>query len=40
MRKLDLEIREMSPAEISAKLKAEYDRWRPIVAASGFRADK
>ena len=40
MRKLDLEIREMSPAEISTKLKAEYDRWRPIVAASGFRADK
>lgn len=39
MRGLDLEIREMAPAEISAMLKAEYDRWGPIVKASGFSAD-
>jgi tripartite-type tricarboxylate transporter receptor subunit TctC len=40
MKALDLEIREMAPAEIAAKLKAEHARWRPIVAASGFRNDK
>jgi len=39
MRSLDLEIREMAPAEISAMLKIEYDRWGPIVRASGFSAD-
>jgi tripartite-type tricarboxylate transporter receptor subunit TctC len=39
MRSLDLEIREMAPAEISAMLKFEYDRWGPIVRASGFSAD-
>jgi hypothetical protein len=39
MRALDLEINEMMPAEISAKIKVEYERWRPIVKASGFTAD-
>jgi tripartite-type tricarboxylate transporter receptor subunit TctC len=39
LRALDLEIREMTPAEIAASLKAEYDRWAPIVKASGFSAD-
>lgn len=39
MRAFDLEIREMAPAEIAAMLKAQYDRWRPIVKASGFSAD-
>ena len=39
MRTFDLEIREMAPAEIAAMLKTEYDRWRPIVKASGFSAD-
>lgn len=39
MRSLDLEIREMAPAEITAMLKFEYDRWGPIVRASGFSAD-
>jgi tripartite-type tricarboxylate transporter receptor subunit TctC len=39
LRTLDLEIREMTPAQIAATLKAEYDRWAPIVKASGFSAD-
>jgi tripartite-type tricarboxylate transporter receptor subunit TctC len=39
LRALDLETREMKPAEIAATLRAEYDRWGPIVKASGFSAD-
>ncbi len=39
MRALDLDIREMAPAEIAAKIKLEHERWRPIVKASGFSAD-
>jgi tripartite-type tricarboxylate transporter receptor subunit TctC len=39
MRALDLEINELTPAELAAKLKAEHERWRPIVKASGFTAD-
>jgi len=39
MRSLDLDIREMAPAEIAAMLKTEYDRWGPVVKASGFSAD-
>lgn len=39
LRALDLEIAEMSPAELAAKLKIEHDRWGPIVKASGFSAD-
>ena len=40
LRALDLEPREMSAAELAATLKAEYDRWGPVVKASGFSADK
>jgi tripartite-type tricarboxylate transporter receptor subunit TctC len=36
---LDLEIAEMTPAELSSKLKTEYDRWGPIIKGSGFNAD-
>jgi tripartite-type tricarboxylate transporter receptor subunit TctC len=39
LRGLDMEPREMTPAEITAQLKLEYDRWGPIVKASGFSAD-
>jgi tripartite-type tricarboxylate transporter receptor subunit TctC len=39
MRALDLEIQEMTPAEVSAKVRNEYERWRPIVRASAFTAD-
>ena len=37
MRSQDLDVHEMAPAQIAAKLKAEYDRWGPIVKASGFK---
>lgn len=39
MRSLDLDIREMSPAEMGAMIKAQYDRWGPIVKASGYSVD-
>jgi tripartite-type tricarboxylate transporter receptor subunit TctC len=39
LQKLDLETREMSQAELVAHLKAEHDRWGPVVRASGFSAD-
>ncbi len=39
LRKLDLETREMSQAELVAHLKREFDRWGPVVKASGFSAD-
>lgn len=39
MRALDLEIREMAPADIAAMVKLQYERWAPIVKASGFSAD-
>ena len=39
MRNLDLEVREMSAAEFSAVVKADYGRWGPIIRASGFRGD-
>jgi tripartite-type tricarboxylate transporter receptor subunit TctC len=39
LRKLDLETREVQPAEMAAALKADYDRWGPIVKSSGFSAD-
>ncbi len=39
MRRLDLEAREMAPAEIAAMLKIEYDRWGRIVKATGFSAE-
>lgn len=39
MRVLDLEIRDMSPADLASTLRAEHARWAPIVKASGFSAD-
>ena len=39
MRALDLEIRELNPAELVATLRADYNHWGPIVKASGFSAD-
>jgi tripartite-type tricarboxylate transporter receptor subunit TctC len=39
MQKLDLEIRELTPAQLVATLKADHARWGPIVKASGFSAD-
>lgn len=40
MRALDLDIREMSPAEMKSKLQSEHERWRPIVKAAGISLDK
>ena len=39
MRALDLEIREMTPAELASTLRAEYERWGAIIKASGFSAE-
>jgi tripartite-type tricarboxylate transporter receptor subunit TctC len=38
MRKMDLEIHEMTPAQLAATLKSDYERWGPVVKASGFTA--
>lgn len=39
MRSLDLEIQEMSPAQLAALVKRDYERWIPIIKASGFTAE-
>ena len=39
MQNLDLEVREMSPAEFAAIVRADYARWGPVIRASGFRGD-
>jgi tripartite-type tricarboxylate transporter receptor subunit TctC len=39
MHNLDLEVREMSPAEFAAIVRADYARWGPIIRASGFKGD-
>jgi len=39
MRNLDLGIRELTPAQFAALVKADYERWGPIVKASGFSGD-
>ena len=39
MHNLDLEIREMTPAEFGALVKSDYERWGPIIKASGFSGD-
>ncbi len=39
LRGLDLETREMTAAEVAATVKAEYERWGPVVKVSGFKAD-
>ena len=39
MHNLDLEVHEMSPAEFTAVVRADYERWGPVIRASGFRGD-
>jgi tripartite-type tricarboxylate transporter receptor subunit TctC len=39
MHNLDLEVREMSPAEFAAIVRADYARWGPVIRASGFKGD-
>jgi hypothetical protein len=36
---LTLTIQEMTPAEFAALMKTDWDRWMPIVKASGFTAE-
>jgi tripartite-type tricarboxylate transporter receptor subunit TctC len=40
MHNLDLEVREMGPAEFAAVVRADYERWGPVIRASGFRGDE
>jgi tripartite-type tricarboxylate transporter receptor subunit TctC len=39
MRNLDLDVRELSPAEFGAMVKTAYERWTPVIRRSGFSAD-
>jgi tripartite-type tricarboxylate transporter receptor subunit TctC len=39
MRNLDLEVQEMTATEYAAVVKADYERWRSIIKASGFSTD-
>lgn len=39
MRGLDLEILELSPAQLGALVKRDFERWTPVVKASGFAAE-
>jgi len=39
MRGLDLEVREMSPAEFLGLVRADYGRWGPVIRDSGFKGD-
>jgi tripartite-type tricarboxylate transporter receptor subunit TctC len=36
MNAMSLEIRELSPPQLVATLKSDYERWGPVVRASGF----
>ena len=36
---MDLEPTGLGPAEMAAILRADYDKWGPIIRASGFKAD-
>jgi tripartite-type tricarboxylate transporter receptor subunit TctC len=38
MRGYELDIREMAPGEFQAMVKADTDRWGPIIRSSGFTA--
>jgi tripartite-type tricarboxylate transporter receptor subunit TctC len=36
---LGLEVTGLGPAELAAILRADYDKWGPVIRASGFKAD-
>ena len=40
MRSLDYEIHELSPAALAELVKQDYERWKPVVKASGFTAQE
>ena len=37
---LGFEVREMTPTQFSALVKADYERWGPVIKASGFSIDQ
>ncbi len=39
LRALDLDFREMSAADFRAFINADYERWGPVIRASGFSAE-
>lgn len=39
MKNLDLDPQELSPEAFAALVKAAYERWTPVIKASGFTAD-
>jgi tripartite-type tricarboxylate transporter receptor subunit TctC len=39
MKSLDLDIRELTPAQMGALVKRDYERWGPIIKASGVSND-
>jgi tripartite-type tricarboxylate transporter receptor subunit TctC len=36
---LGLEPTGLGPAELTAILRADYEKWGPVIKASGFKAD-
>lgn len=40
MRMLDLELLELDATQLKALIRTEYERWKVVVKASGFSADK
>ena len=36
---LGLEVTGLGPAEMARILRADYDKWGPVIRASGFKAD-
>jgi tripartite-type tricarboxylate transporter receptor subunit TctC len=36
---MGLEATGLGPAELAAILRADYDKWGPVIRASGFKAD-
>ena len=39
MRSLDLEIQELSPAQLGALVKRDFELWKPVIKQSGFTAE-
>ena len=39
LEQLGLEPTGLGPAELAAIVKADYERWGPVIRASGFRPD-
>jgi tripartite-type tricarboxylate transporter receptor subunit TctC len=37
---LGVEITGLGPAELATILKSDYDKWGPVIRASGFKADQ